>query len=114
MTPDPALPRGACRTLRLVLGIVLATTSLAVPARAGGGHDRLGLSAQAFARAAWIDFGDLNATLQDNALTLAPGKTISLRVDASVPLDDLREALQVRSLVDALRPSAGASAAVSF
>jgi hypothetical protein len=72
------------------------------PAQAGGDHYRLDLSAKAFARAVWIDFGELDATVQDNALTLAPGETVSLRVDASASLAELRKALRVRSLADTL------------
>ena len=71
-------------------------------AQAGDDHYRLDLSAKAFARAVWIDFGELDAALQDNALSLVPGETVSLRVDASASLADLRKALRVRSLADTL------------
>jgi beta-mannosidase len=69
-----------------------------------GDHYLLRLSTKAFARAVWIDFGDLDATLQDNALTLTPGETVSLRIDSPATLAELRKALQVRSLADALMP----------
>lgn len=75
------------------------------PAQAGGDRYRLDLSSRKFARAVWIDFGDLDGTLQDNALTLVPGETVSLRVDSPASLDDLRKALRLRSLADALTSS---------
>jgi beta-mannosidase len=67
-----------------------------------GDHYRLDLSAEAFARAVWIDFGDLDAAPQDNALTLAPGETVSLRVDSPGSLAELHKALRTRSLADTL------------
>lgn len=70
-----------------------------------GDRYRLDLSARRIARAVWIDFGDLDAELQDNALTLAPGETVSLRVDSPATLERLRDALALRSLADALRPA---------
>lgn len=82
--------------------------------RRDGDHYRLDVSAQRFARAAWIDFGKLEADLQDNALTLAPGETVSLRVDSTASLDALRKALRVRSLADVLNPSVGGASAASF
>lgn len=66
-----------------------------------GDHYRLELSAKYPARAVWIDFGGLDAALRDNALTLAPGETVSLRVDSPASLDELHKALRVRSLADA-------------
>ena len=62
----------------------------------------LELESQAVARAVWIDFGDLDAELSDNALTLLPGERVTIRVHASAALDDLRAALRVRTLADAL------------
>lgn len=70
-----------------------------------GDHLRLDLAAHAVARGVWIDFGDRDATLQDNALTLVPGESVSLRVDSSAAPDELRKALRIRSLADALAPS---------
>ena len=71
------------------------------PAQAGGGY-RLDVSAKKLARAVWIDFDVLDARLSDNALTLAPGETVSLRIDSSASLDELRKAMRIRSLADAL------------
>ncbi|HVI58644.1 MAG TPA: glycoside hydrolase family 2 protein [Luteimonas sp.] len=65
---------------------------------------RLQLAAQRPVRALWIDFGDLDAELQDNALTLVPGERLSLRVESTASLAALRGALHLRSLADALPP----------
>ena len=60
----------------------------------------LALTTQQVARAVWLDFGDLDAGLSDNALTLLPGETITLRVSAKAGVDELRKALSLRSLAD--------------
>ena len=60
----------------------------------------LALTAQQVARAVWLDFGDLDAELSDNALTLLPGESITLRVSAKAGADELRKALSLRSLAD--------------
>ncbi len=75
---------------------------------------RLDVSTKKLARAVWIDFGDLDARLSDNALTLVPGETVSLRVDSAASLAELREALRIRSLFDALSSAQGATAAASL
>jgi beta-mannosidase len=69
--------------------------------RDGDGY-ALTLAARRIARAAWIDFGDLDARLSDNALTLLPGEPVVLRVDSAADFESLRAALHVRSLADAL------------
>ncbi|GAB2497404.1 glycoside hydrolase family 2 TIM barrel-domain containing protein [Pseudoxanthomonas sangjuensis] len=70
--------------------------------RDGHHHYALDLHATKLARAVWIDFGDLDAEPSDNALTLLPGESATLRVDSAASLDDLRAALKVRTLADAL------------
>ncbi|MBY0243724.1 MAG: glycoside hydrolase family 2 protein [Burkholderiaceae bacterium] len=65
--------------------------------RAGGGVV-LELRAATLARAVWIDFGELDATLSDNALTLLPGERVLLRVDAKASMDTLRRALRLQSV----------------
>ncbi|RNF30997.1 beta-mannosidase [Massilia aurea] len=62
----------------------------------------LDISASSLARAVWIDFGDLDADLSDNALTLLPGERITLSVTSDAPEDALRAALQLRALADAV------------
>ncbi|GAB3310192.1 beta-mannosidase [Luteimonas notoginsengisoli] len=77
-----------------------------------GDRFRLQLEAQRPVRALWIDFGDLDAELQDNALTLLPGERRSLRLSSPASLAALRGALHLRSLADALpSPDAGTSGA---
>jgi len=70
--------------------------------RKDGDRVVLDLGAQRVARAVWIDFGDLDAELSDNALTLLPGEAMALRVDSAANVEALRAALHVRSLDDAL------------
>lgn len=72
--------------------------------RQGGDGYVLALRADRLARAVWVDFGDLDAELADNALTLLPGETVSLRVRSKAGLANLRGALRLRSLADVLTP----------
>ena len=65
---------------------------------ADGDGYRLTLSAQRFARALWIDFGDLDVDLSDNALTLLPGESITLSLRSKAGLADLRRNMTLRSL----------------
>jgi len=62
----------------------------------------LDISASSLARAVWIDFGDLDADLSENALTLLPGERITLSVTSAASEDALRTALQIRALADAV------------
>ncbi|MGI4719665.1 MAG: beta-mannosidase [Janthinobacterium lividum] len=71
--------------------------------QAGDGYV-LALQADRLARAVWVDFGDLDAELADNAMTLLPGETVSLRVRSKAGLARLRDALRLRSLADVLTP----------
>jgi len=70
--------------------------------KAGDGYT-LDVTSKSLARAVWIDFGDLEAELSDNALTLLPGETVSLHLASTASLADLRSALQVRSFFDPAR-----------
>jgi len=63
----------------------------------------LDIAASRLARAVWIDFGDIDAELSDNALTLLPGERVLLRVTSSANEGALRAALHIRSLADAVR-----------
>lgn len=69
--------------------------------RDGNGY-ALDLQATKLARAVWVDFGNLDAELSDNALTLLPGETVTLRVQSAASLDDLRAALNMRTVADVL------------
>jgi beta-mannosidase len=70
--------------------------------RRDGNDYVLDLHAAKFARAVWVDTGDADAELADNALTLLPGESVSLRLSSKAGLDSLRTSLSVRSLADAL------------
>jgi beta-mannosidase len=69
--------------------------------RDGRGY-ALDLQAAGLARAVWVDFGDVDADLSDNALTLLPGERLTLHVASKAALETLRKSLHVRSLADAL------------
>ncbi len=62
-----------------------------------GGY-RLELRAGKLARAVWIEFGDVDAELSDNALTLLPGESVALRVRSKASLRVLQREMTVRSL----------------
>ncbi|HZX29478.1 MAG TPA: glycoside hydrolase family 2 protein, partial [Telluria sp.] len=68
---------------------------------AGGGYT-LELHADRLARAVWIDFGDVDAEVSDNALTLLPGENVGVHVSSNASLAALRQAVRVRSLPEAL------------
>lgn len=72
--------------------------------REGDGY-ALDVHASALARATWIDFGELDVEVSDNALTLLPGETATVRVRTDAGLEALRDALRLRALVDAVQPS---------
>ena len=59
---------------------------------------RVDLHSQRLARAVWIDFGELDGELSDNAVTLLPGETLSVRLKSNAAIDDLRHNLHLRSL----------------
>lgn len=61
-------------------------------------HYRLDLRADKLARAVWLDFGEHQASLSDNALTLLPGESISLRLDSAQNLATLRASLRIQHL----------------
>ncbi|MEH6418641.1 beta-mannosidase [Pseudomonas sp. CGJS7] len=65
--------------------------------RDGEGY-RLSLRAASLARAVWVDFGDLDVELADNALTVLPGETVEIAVRSKAELADLRRVLSLRSL----------------
>jgi len=66
------------------------------------GQYRLHLSAPQLARAVWIDFGELDASVSDNAFDLLPGESIIVDVHSDIGADDLRAALHVTTLADVL------------
>jgi beta-mannosidase len=58
----------------------------------------LDLHADKFARAVWLDAGNLDADFSDNALTLLPGESVTLRLSGKAGLAALRQSLRVQSL----------------
>jgi beta-mannosidase len=66
---------------------------------ASGGYT-LVLHADRLARAIWIDLGDIDAEVSDNALTLLPGESISLHVASKASLPALRTALRLWTVAD--------------
>jgi len=71
--------------------------------RSDAGGQVLEITASRLARGVWVDFGELDAELSDNAFTLLPGERITLRVKSAAGGDALRAALHIRSLADAVR-----------
>lgn len=63
-------------------------------------HYRVDLHAKKLARAVWLDFGEHQHDLSDNALTLLPGEHISLRLDSTQNLTSLRDSLHIRHLAE--------------
>lgn len=56
------------------------------------------LRAAKLARAVWIDFGDVDAEIADNAMTLLPGESMTLHIASKANLATLRKSLRLRSL----------------
>lgn len=68
--------------------------------RADGDGYVLTLRSPTLVRALWIAFDGLDATLDDNALDLVPGETVTIRLRADADLATLQKALRLTSLVD--------------
>ena len=68
--------------------------------RRAGADYVLELHAAKLARGLWIDFGDIDAEVSDNALTLLPGEGVRLRVSSKASLAALRKSLRLRSVGD--------------
>ena len=81
--------------------LALPAPRLQAALRSDGEGLVLELYSDVLARAVWIDFGDLDARLSDNALTLLPGETVRVRVRSDAEPDALRKQLTVRTLGDA-------------
>ncbi|TWB41056.1 beta-mannosidase [Nitrospirillum pindoramense] len=63
----------------------------------------LTIKAQRLARGVWVEFGDRDASLSDNAFDLLPGQTVTLAVRSTADIAALRQALSVRSLAGATK-----------
>lgn len=69
--------------------------------RADGKGAVLTLRAPKLMRALWIDFDGVDATLDDNALDLVPGETVTIHLRSEADLPTLRRTLRLTSLADA-------------
>lgn len=69
--------------------------------RADGEGAVLTLRAPKLVRALWIDFDSVDATLDDNALDLVPGETVTIRLGSKADLPTLRRTLRLTSLANA-------------
>ncbi len=69
--------------------------------RAEGEGAVLTLRAPKLVRALWIDFDGVDAKLDDNALDLVPGETVTIRLRSKADLPTLRRTLRLTSLADA-------------
>jgi beta-mannosidase len=71
---------------------------LQVQLRRAGDAYALELRASRLARAVWIDVGDIDAELSDNALALLPGERLTVRIASKAGLARLRAELGIRTL----------------
>ena len=117
-------PRKTCLTFRLQIGGKVVsrnilffdvTHNLELPrslkvesklAKAGSRYT-LTLATSAMARNVAVSFGDLDVRMSDNYFDLLPGEPLSLELETSASLEQLRAALQTRSLVDAFASGPG-------
>ncbi|MGH8088182.1 MAG: beta-mannosidase, partial [Stenotrophomonas sp.] len=67
-----------------------------------GDNTVLELRAAQLARGVWVEFDGMDAALDDNAIDLVPGEAVRIKVKADADLEALREALRIRSVVDAM------------
>lgn len=70
-----------------------------------GNDTILTVSAKRLAREVWVDFGDLDAQVSDNAFDLLPGEQVELKLTGVTDLAALRKAMHLRSLFGATAPS---------
>ncbi|MCF7749793.1 glycoside hydrolase family 2 protein [Bacillus subtilis subsp. subtilis] len=80
--------------------LALAPAAIDSTLRADGDGYVLTLRARQLVRALWIDFDGLDATLDDNALDLVPGETVTIRLRSDTNLDTLRRTVRFTSLAD--------------
>jgi beta-mannosidase len=64
-------------------------------------HYWIELSADHLARAVWMDFGELDVELEDNAFDLLPGEHRRTALRSGASLESLRSQLSIRTLQDA-------------
>jgi len=81
--------------------LALSPARLDAELRADGDGYVLTLRSSTLVRALWVAFDGVDATLDDNALDLVPGETVTIRLRSGADLDTLRDALRFTSLADA-------------
>jgi beta-mannosidase len=86
--------------------LVLTKPGMEATLHKDGSSIILTVRAKSLARGVWIDFGDLDAKLSDNAFDLLPGESADIRVTGNNDIDALRRALVVESVVDWVKPPA--------
>ncbi|MBW8811469.1 MAG: glycoside hydrolase family 2 protein, partial [Lysobacter sp.] len=78
--------------------LALPDPGLRADIAADGNAFRVTITAQKLALALWLDFGELDVELSDNALTLLPGESVTLRLQSKANLADLQKSLKLQSL----------------
>ena len=81
--------------------LALSPARIDAELRADGDGYVLTLRSSMLVRALWVAFDSVDATLDDNALELVPGETVTIRLRSEADLDTLRDALRFTSLADA-------------
>ena len=71
--------------------------------RTDGDGYLLTLRSPTLVRALWVDFDGLDAALENNALDLMPGETVTIRLRAEADLATLRSGMRLHSLADVIR-----------
>ncbi|NII10771.1 glycoside hydrolase family 2 protein [Oleiagrimonas sp. C23AA] len=94
---------GKARTLDLPLPHITHTL------KREGDHYLLTLSSDVLARAVWVAFGDHDATLSDNSITLLPGQTRTLSLTSKASLSALRGALTIDDLAHVMHGAPAAA-----
>jgi beta-mannosidase len=69
--------------------------------KGGPGDYSLTLKATKLARSVWVDLGDTDAEVSDNAFDLLPGETVTLKLKSTSDLATLKKALTVQTLYGA-------------
>ena len=80
--------------------LALSPARIDAELRADGDGYVLTLRSSTLVRALWVAFDGVDATLDDNALDLVPGETVSIRLRSGADLDTLRDVLRFTSLAD--------------
>ena len=96
-THDATLSRGVVY-FATAKDLALPDPDLRADITADGDAFRVTITAQKLARALWLDFGNLDVELSDNALTLLPGESVTLHLQSKAALTVLQKNLSLRSL----------------